>query len=204
MSPMEPGRTLPTWHLTREALDRLLAALDPDRDRAGERYQKIRSKLMDFFRFNGRPDCDDLVDEVLDRVARRLSEQNDVQHLMSFVSGVARNVLKESFKKTRKLVSIEETPAPVWDRSGKDPAKDAESAETMRCLEQCARKLSAEDGKLILEYYQDNRRQKIENRQKLAESAGVSVETLRVRAYRIRTQLRECVNVCTGAHFPVK
>ncbi len=198
MSPKEPGRSFQPWRLTQEALDKLLAALDPDRDRAGELYEKIRSKLTDFFRFNGRPDCDDLVDEALDRVARRLTEQNDVEHFMPFIRGVARLVLMESVRKTRNLASIEEVPAFVWDRAGKDPAAEAESAAVTRCLEQCTQKLSADERGLIGEYYQYDRRQKIDNNQRLAESLGISVETLRVKAFRIRQRLQKCVFACAG------
>jgi hypothetical protein len=34
------------WVLTREAFERLLAWLDPDRERAGQKYEKIRQKLV--------------------------------------------------------------------------------------------------------------------------------------------------------------
>jgi RNA polymerase sigma factor (sigma-70 family) len=204
MSPLESGRTLQTWRLNKEALDKLLAALDPDRDRAGELYEKIRSKLMDFFRFNGRPDCEDLVDQTLDRVARRLSEQADVQHFMSFVRGVARNLLLESHRKNKNISSIEEVPAPFWDRAGEDREAEAEAAETMRCLEQCSQMLPEDERNLIREYYQYDRRQKIDNKQRLADAAGLSVETLRVKAFRIRKRLQKCVFTCTQRAFPAK
>ncbi len=41
--------------LSREALDRLLARLDGDRERAGRRYETLRAGLVRFFEWRGSP-----------------------------------------------------------------------------------------------------------------------------------------------------
>jgi hypothetical protein len=41
------------WVLTSEALDRLLEQLDSDRDRAAEKYEQIRQRLIKLFRWRG-------------------------------------------------------------------------------------------------------------------------------------------------------
>ena len=57
-----------TWALSQEAFDRLLAWLDPDRDRAGERYEEIRRKLIGIFLRRGCSTAEDLTDEAINRV----------------------------------------------------------------------------------------------------------------------------------------
>ena len=61
------------WILTPEAFARLLAALDPDRERAGLRYENIRRKLIEFFEARGSNSPADNADETINRVARRLA-----------------------------------------------------------------------------------------------------------------------------------
>src|SRR5438105_4555793 len=96
------------WVLTKDAFEKFLATLDPDLDRAGELYLQISSKLTTFFRCDGCLECEDLVDETLDRVMRRSGEV-EVQNLMAFIRGVARKVASEAHKKDKKISSLEET-----------------------------------------------------------------------------------------------
>ena len=83
--------------LTREGLEALLAFLDPDRDRAGEKYQQIRQRLVKMFECRGLTPPEEPADETMDRVARRLAEGEHVRagEPMAYFHGVARNVLRE-------------------------------------------------------------------------------------------------------------
>ena len=60
--------------LNAPAFQRLLARLDADPARAGERYEDLRRTLVRFFEWRGAPFPDDHADETFDRVARRLDE----------------------------------------------------------------------------------------------------------------------------------
>ena len=51
---------------------------------------------------------------------------------------------------------------------------------------------------LILEYYQDQRRQKINRRVRLATQLGLSANALRSRAQRVRDGLERCVRACAA------
>src|SRR5260370_21814440 len=56
--------------LTTASFESLLQRLDPDRERAGGKYENIRRKLIKFFQWN---DCfaeEDLADETLDRAPK--------------------------------------------------------------------------------------------------------------------------------------
>src|SRR5262249_61438816 len=65
-SPMNSSRK--NWVLTQEAFDQLLACLDPNRDRAGTKYEALRQKLIKFFAWRGCATAEDYVDEAIDRV----------------------------------------------------------------------------------------------------------------------------------------
>ena len=56
----------------------------------------------------------------------------------------------------------------------------------------------ADNRDLILEYYQGEKSEKIRNRKKLLERLGVPVNTLRMRALRLRERLQGCVEECVG------
>jgi DNA-directed RNA polymerase specialized sigma24 family protein len=49
---------------------------------------------------------------------------------------------------------------------------------------------------LILEYYRDEKREKIDHRKQLADSLGVTLNTLRMRAHRIKKELQQCLGSC--------
>lgn len=64
------------------------------------------------------------------------------------------------------------------------------------CLRVALQELTSEHRNLILEYYSAEGSDKIAFRNDLARRLGVSVETLRVRAYRIRLALQNTVDNC--------
>src|ERR1044071_3005664 len=94
----QPGRQ--NWDLTEGAFGRLLAFLDPDRQRAGERYEKIRTKLTRFFEWKGCLPGEDYADETIDRVAKRLEQGigEEPQDPYLFFHGVAVNVVRERWR----------------------------------------------------------------------------------------------------------
>jgi len=64
------------------------------------------------------------------------------------------------------------------------------------CLHSCLLKLSADKRELILNYYAKEKQAKIEHRTEMARQLGTTVETLRVRVYRIRATLEGCIERC--------
>jgi hypothetical protein len=55
--------------------------------------------------------------------------------------------------------------------------------------------LKPEQRDLIVEYYRDTGREKIERRRDLAKRLGITMNALGIRAYRIRDALMECVEL---------
>jgi hypothetical protein len=180
------------WALTQEAFDRLLAAFGEDRESAGKKYLEIRSNLTRFFEWRGCPFPEDHADETMNRVAKRLAEGEQILSPSSYCIGVARLLLleinKERAREQQALSEMASSPVAASDAS--------ESEEHIECLRACLQNLSADNRELIVEYYQGEKGTKIENRKRLTERFKVPVNTLRMRALRLRDKLQECVEKC--------
>jgi RNA polymerase sigma factor (sigma-70 family) len=109
-----------------------------------------------------------------------------------FFHGIARNLIKESPKRIKKQISIEDTDLPAPDAEPEDEG----AVMLEECLNSCLQRLSDERRNLILDYYAKEKQAKIDYRNELARKMGVSVETLRVRVHRIRGSLEKCIEHC--------
>jgi DNA-directed RNA polymerase specialized sigma24 family protein len=174
------------WTLSQAAFDRFLAALDSDRGRAAEKYERTRRQLITFFRHRDCADPEARADETLDRVIRR-SEEIEVRSLGAFVLGVARRVASEYHKQDAAAALADEPAAPP-------PREDRERL--LACLDRCLGALPGAERGLILDYYQYERRQKTEAHRRWARWLGLGETALRVRAFRIRQKLERCVAAC--------
>jgi DNA-directed RNA polymerase specialized sigma24 family protein len=180
------------WILTQQAFDRLLASLDADREQAGQKYERIRLKLVKFFEWRGIALPDGEVDETINRVARRIEEGQEIHNLNAYFYGVARMVFAESLKARAREQDVFGLSLAVVE----PPADDPGALERHECLDRCLQHLSEESRKLIIEYYQDEKSRKIEHRKELALRLGIPLNALRIRAYRIRASLEACLREC--------
>ena len=178
------------WTLTQNALDELLHKLDSDRDRAGNIYQKTRDNLIRFFEWRGCPFPEDHADETINRVAKRVSEGEEVREITKYFFGVARLLFLEVQKgRARELQALDNLPQPE-DRS------DHPDETRLDCLRSCLKSISPDQRDLIIAYYQGEKSNKIRNRQILSERLRIPINTLRMRALRLREQLEACVENC--------
>src|SRR5215207_10640441 len=67
------------WTLSASAFDRLLRWLGEDADSDGRRYLEARRRLVAYFDRKNCPAPDELADETLNRVARRLEEEGTIE-----------------------------------------------------------------------------------------------------------------------------
>jgi DNA-directed RNA polymerase specialized sigma24 family protein len=181
------------WRLTPEAFDALLAALDGDRARAGERYELLRKKLVRFFEWRGAAAAEEWADETLDRVGRHVAGGEQVRNVASYAAGVARLVWLEALKEQARARELDER-TPAAESAG----EDEETASRMACLEACLGALPDAQRALVLDYFADEKRAKIDHRKAIAARLGIEVNALRIRVHRIRARLGECVRRCVG------
>jgi DNA-directed RNA polymerase specialized sigma24 family protein len=182
------------WALNQEAFDKLLVAFDVDRDTAGRKYLEIRNNLTRFFEWRGCSFPEDHADETINRMAKRVFEGEEITNHSGYAMGVARLLLLEINKgRQREQSALAEIGAApdVYV-----PEDDEESRLT--CLRSCLQTLSSDNRDLILQYYQGEKGEKIENRKKLLDRLGIPVNTLRMTTLRLRERLQSCVEECQG------
>jgi RNA polymerase sigma factor (sigma-70 family) len=175
------------WEISQEDFDRLLDWLDSDRDTAGRKYEAIRQRLIKIFTCRGCSEAEDLADETINRVTVKLQEISETYSgdPALYFYGVAQKIHLEYLRQMR--------PRPTPPPPVVEPEVDEQEYE---CLDQCLNRLPGDNRRLVLEYYQDIKRAKIDHRRRLAEQLGIAVNALRIRAHRIRSQLQRCVTGC--------
>lgn len=178
--------------LTQTAFDSLLSWLDADRDQAGKKYESIRLRLIKIFSCRGRIDAEDLADETINRVTLKAAEiaKEYVGDPALYFYGVAQKVFLEAVRKHPPVV----LPPPV--------AKPDDIEQEYECLDRCILQLTPDNRELVIEYYQNDKRAKIEHRKELAEKLGLAQNALRIRAYRIRSTLQQCLLSCLEHRSP--
>ena len=179
--------------LSQYVFDRLLAWLDDGTESHGERYLEMRRRLVWYFDRRNRPAADELADETLNRVARTLEQGGVIatRPPARYCYIIAKFVLFEDLRRERRHVGLDETTISVDRRSlVADLAEDyALREQRLDCLDRCLEQLKPEQRTLIVEYYRDTGRQKIERRRALADRLGISMNALAIRASRIRDTL---------------
>ncbi len=178
------------WVLTQEAFDNLLTWLDPDREQAGRRYEEIRRRLIRIFTCRGCLEPDDLADETINRVTKKLREIIDTYtgDPALYFYGVAQNVHLEYLRRKPPPVVPQRPPSRI------DQPDDID--QEYECLERCIARLTSAQRDLVLNYYQEEKQAKIDRRKELAHRLGIGPNALRIRAHRIRATLQQCVEGC--------
>jgi len=177
--------------LTPKAFTKLLAKLSTDPEIAGGEYEELRRRLIKFFEWRGSLFPEDLADETLNRTARKIDGDEEIEkNVIALALGVAHFVFLETSKRPDyRRVSLEDlipVAAPPEHRLEDDELRVA-------YLRECLRSLPKESRELIIEYYREEGRAKIEDRKVLAEKLGISLNALFSRAKRIRDRLELCV-----------
>jgi DNA-directed RNA polymerase specialized sigma24 family protein len=174
--------------LTPETFERFLAALG---EAPGERYEALRRRLLIYFAANRCGVAEEAADETMDRVARRMAEGVEVGSVESFVLGVARNVVREGWRRP-KAAEVD------WNRI---PAAAPEAAHpAAECLEECLGQMAPASRRWVERFYSGDGGAKIRARAALAAELGIDGNALRVRMHRVRGKLERCVRECLSGN----
>jgi DNA-directed RNA polymerase specialized sigma24 family protein len=175
---------------------RLLTWLDAGVDSGGERYVDMRRRLSAYFDRRNCRTPDDLADETLNRVARRLEEEGSLQDGPPgrYCYIVAKFVFLEYTRQAKREGGAD----PDWGTRSADlpasPPDDERHRELqLASLERCLDRLSPRDRELILEYYGPGDQRTADRRRQLAARLGLTANALTIRACRIRDTLEGCV-----------
>jgi RNA polymerase sigma factor (sigma-70 family) len=173
--------------LTKQQFDLLMKWLGSTPERSGEKYEEIRRRLIAFFLNRQCAEAEDLADETINRVAGRLEEiigSYDGEPTRYFY-GVANNITLEYSRRKRPPIAV---PPP-------EPG-DGEMELYHECLDECLEHLPPKNREIILNYYRDKQEAEAAPRRDLGAQMKLKSGALRVRAYRIRLKLEECINEC--------
>jgi hypothetical protein len=173
----------------REGLKSLLAALGDSPAAAGQHYEQLRAKLIFFFTRKALDGPEDLTDEVLDRIGRRLSEGLAMVSVDAFALGVARHVAQEQTPIRNRVETVD----PIFFHNVPAVSTTSREDERIVYLERCLRRLPSFDSQLLKGYYLSDGGSAIRARRNMAERLGVSPGTLRQKVFLIRRRLLECV-----------
>lgn len=192
------------WTLNPEAFRQFLSWLDGDADTGGERYLEMRRRLVHYFDRRNCLSPEDLADETLNRVARKLEEKGEIVGVSPahYCYIVAKFVFLEFIRRAESnQASLDHAQGSGRIMAGlavasRPDENDVAKEKLFDCLERCLDKLQPEDRELILDYYRGEQRAKIERRAELAARFGLTMNALSIRACRIRSKLEICVNTC--------
>jgi DNA-directed RNA polymerase specialized sigma24 family protein len=180
--------------LTKEEFDLFLSKLHPDREIAGGEYILLWQKLFIFFQSRSCPLADELVDETLNRVAKKIAGGEEPRNILAYCHGFAKNVWLEYLKKPGvnrgTFDEIPPTPSIGIDEINRK--------ERQKCLFGCLQKLHIDDARLLIEYWYHEDRPNRDIRKEIAERLKISPTALRIRIYRIKNKVDECVKKCLG------
>ena len=191
--------------LNQENFRQLLGWLDQGIDSGGRNYLEMRRRLVSYFDRKNCKSPDDLADETLNRVARRLQEEGTIssESPARYCYIVARFVFLEySRAAAQDPLSLDDISnrghnPRVSATSKPDDANEARIQEKrLSCLEHCLKGIEPQEREIIFHYYEGEQRAKIENRRALAARFGLTPNALTIRACRTRMKLEACVSQC--------
>ena len=195
-----PKQLKSNWQLDAPAFHQLLTYLDEGSGSEGQRYLQMRVRLVAYFDRKNCLNPDELADQTLNRVARRLQEEGQIQGetAAKYCYTVARYVFHEYLRRSKKeVLASSELSRRASSMNATDvPRDDPGSEELLKCLESCISELDVPSQKIISQYYIGNAGAKIAHRRRLAEELGISQNALSIRACRIREKLETCVKQC--------
>ena len=176
-------------HLNAQSYSLLLKALAPDERAAEAAFLRLRGSLVRFFELKGDNDPVEAADETLDRVSSKLGQEVAIEQVTKYSFGVARLVFLENLRNTQRASNA----LREYGRHGEESTAD-DDADGFATMRDCFSELSEHNKELLRSYFADISRNSLdEKRQRLAAKTGLSINGLRLRIFRLRKQLEECV-----------
>ncbi|HEX8686323.1 MAG TPA: sigma-70 family RNA polymerase sigma factor [Pyrinomonadaceae bacterium] len=175
--------------VSQEAFAGFLKWLGPEDEGAGEGYVRLCYKLQTFFAHRGCRFPEELADETINRLVLKAAEEK-IENKLAYCYGVAKNVYRESLRKERDHLDLDDVVV-----AAPPPARQGFTDE---CLDRCLAELSPESRSMILDYFSEEKRSKIEQRRRISERLGMTQTALRMYVMRTKRMLSDCMQKCVG------
>lgn len=150
-------------------------------------FNLVHSRLIKVFASRGCVDAEALADEVINRVAVRIDKvmttySDPLRCCLGFVEFVYQEYQREE-QKRHNFVDPQR-------RSTEELEKEDQ------CLTQCLGNLPESERELLLLYFQGEKRARIDRRKQLAVQLVLTANALRIRAYKLRKEMHQCLVTC--------
>lgn len=177
---------------TQETFEKLLTCLHTNRERAGEEYELLRLKLVEYFRSRACMYAEELADETLNRLAKKVAEGEEIRDTLRYCYGLARWVWVEHTRRPEvNNMSFDDLPAAPFVLQDSLVRKEREG-----CFQHCLRELPAKEMDLVVEYWDHENRSHRDARREMAERLQITMTALRIRVSRIKDKLQACFSDC--------
>lgn len=182
---------------SQSSFDKFLNLLDVDRDEAGIKYENLRQRLIKFFEWRNCEMPEELADTVFDRVLRKIKEGEEIQNVTAYAATIAQFVFKEYLRSNeRQNQLIEDAPEIQNIKTQQPKAEDEKTSQRLACFDKCLKEFSEENRKFIIAYYDTDEKTMINSRKRLAEEMNSTLNTLRIKACRLKAKLEVCTVDC--------
>ncbi len=184
------------------AFENFLCYLDPQRERAAQKYVQLQRKLVFWLQQQQCKNAQELADHTVDIVVAQLFEGLHIRAAdpIDYCLGVARNLLQRQRGLDLRQVSLDDLSLQSEKQQAHEAfivAMENDSQEQRAdCLRHCLQRLSSKDRRFLESYYHDDWAQQVRQRQRLAAEHGMTPIALRTRAHRLRAMLKACVERC--------
>ena len=176
-----------TKEITSEKFAKFLAWLSADEAQAAIEYERLRFRLHNFFAQRQCRFPEELADETINRVIVRI-DQEFIDKRIPYCYGVAKIIWRETQRKEKQMVEIEEAQLSAAPTEEKEVMQD--------CLDKCLQQLPEADRRLLLTYFSQDKAAKIELHRQLADEQQMSLANLRMRVLRLKQKLKICLQIC--------
>jgi RNA polymerase sigma factor (sigma-70 family) len=180
-----------TPEITTEKFANFLVWLSPNREAAGEAYERLRFRLCRFFSQRNCSFADELADETINRVIVKVGSE-PIGNKMGYCYGVAKNVFLESLRKKRPQVDIDEVTVAAIE-----PVEEPQISH--ECLDKCLASLPSDSRNLLLDYFSEAKRRKIELHRRISQTLQKSQTAVRMQVMRTKQKLKVCVEQCMNS-----
>ena len=180
------------WVADSQAFDALVEWLNQSGGVGGEggAYVAMHHRLASYFTRKGCRAPEELADEALTRVARRLSEEGSIAGVppAQYCYIVARFVWLEHLRSPDYA-----PPAVIGEIRDRSAPADEGKEQLLSSLDDCLARLSPDERTIILDYYAGATSERIAKRRDLAAKLGLTANALTIKASRLRERLRACM-----------
>jgi hypothetical protein len=158
-----------------------------EEEAAVERYRRLHGRLVLFFMRHRSYHPEDLADQVVNRLARKLSDGLSIGNIEAFALGMARLVVREE-----QAQSLRERNCHLELCRNESVVQRTfnERENSYQWMENQLATLPVSQRSMLERYHEGEGIRRIRERQKLAEEMGLSIGTLRKRIFDLQAMLR--------------